>query len=182
MLGAFFTLDVPIFNGLAISLIFGILVSSVLTLVVIPLLYYVAYRRNPAALPLTLYRGPYRLGGQLCYRSNQRLANGGLTRRQDHQEVTEDLAEPGVPGHDQPAAVAGPGVDDNQAIRRASLERQRVQAHPQPCRPVMNDQDRSDRDGTRSQTRCARLRRRRGFPAGGTRRSYRHRIRDSPAQ
>ncbi len=49
MLGAFFILDDPIFNGLAISLIFGILVSTLLTLVVIPLLYYVAYRRKPAA-------------------------------------------------------------------------------------------------------------------------------------
>ncbi|HVH33176.1 MAG TPA: efflux RND transporter permease subunit, partial [Tahibacter sp.] len=38
--GAFFILDDPIFNGLAISLIFGILVATVLTLVVIPLLYY----------------------------------------------------------------------------------------------------------------------------------------------
>ena len=46
MLGAFFILDDPIFNGLAISLIFGILVSTVLTLVVIPLLYYVANRRR----------------------------------------------------------------------------------------------------------------------------------------
>ena len=42
MLGAFFILDDPIFNGLAISLIFGIFVSTVLTLVVIPLLYFVA--------------------------------------------------------------------------------------------------------------------------------------------
>ena len=40
MMGAFFILDDPIFNGLAVSLIFGILVSTVLTLVVIPLLYY----------------------------------------------------------------------------------------------------------------------------------------------
>ena len=40
MLGAFFILDDPIFNGLAISLIFGIFVSTLLTLVVIPLLYY----------------------------------------------------------------------------------------------------------------------------------------------
>jgi len=47
MLGAFFILDDPIFNGLAISLIFGILVSTVLTLVVIPVLYYAAYRRRP---------------------------------------------------------------------------------------------------------------------------------------
>jgi len=40
MMGAFFILDDPIFNGLAISLIFGILISTMLTLVVIPLLYY----------------------------------------------------------------------------------------------------------------------------------------------
>lgn len=46
MLGAFFILDDPIFNGLAISLIFGILVSTVLTLVVIPLLYFKAYRNK----------------------------------------------------------------------------------------------------------------------------------------
>jgi multidrug efflux pump subunit AcrB len=46
MLGALFILDDPIFNGLAISLIFGILVSTLLTLVVIPVLYYVTVRRN----------------------------------------------------------------------------------------------------------------------------------------
>ena len=46
MLGAFFILDDPIFNGLAISLIFGILVSTLLTLVVIPTLYYAAYRHQ----------------------------------------------------------------------------------------------------------------------------------------
>ncbi len=40
MLGAFFILDDPIFNGLAVTLIFGILVSTLLTLVVIPVLYY----------------------------------------------------------------------------------------------------------------------------------------------
>ena len=48
MLGAFFILDDPIFNGLAISLIFGIFVSTLLTLVVIPLLYFSAYRRQYA--------------------------------------------------------------------------------------------------------------------------------------
>jgi multidrug efflux pump subunit AcrB len=47
MLGAFFILDDPIFNGLAISLIFGILVSTVLTLVVIPVLYFAAYKGTP---------------------------------------------------------------------------------------------------------------------------------------
>jgi multidrug efflux pump subunit AcrB len=50
MAGAFFILDDPIFNGLAISLIFGILVSTVLTLLVIPLLYYAHQRyRNSTA-------------------------------------------------------------------------------------------------------------------------------------
>ena len=45
MSGAFFIIDDPIFNGLAIALIFGILVSTLLTLGVIPLLYY-SYRRS----------------------------------------------------------------------------------------------------------------------------------------
>jgi len=44
--GAFFILGDPIFNGLAISLIFGIFVSTLLTLVVIPILYYVAWRKR----------------------------------------------------------------------------------------------------------------------------------------
>jgi len=43
MAGAFFILDDPIFKGLAISLIFGLLISTLLTLIVIPIMYY-AYR------------------------------------------------------------------------------------------------------------------------------------------
>jgi len=50
MIGAFFILDDPIFNGLAISLIFGIFVSTLLTLVVIPVLYYALYRKRLEAL------------------------------------------------------------------------------------------------------------------------------------
>ncbi|WP_412481070.1 efflux RND transporter permease subunit [Azonexus sp. IMCC34839] len=46
MLGALFILDDPIFNGLALSLIFGILVSTLLTLVVIPVLYFSAFRKE----------------------------------------------------------------------------------------------------------------------------------------
>ncbi len=46
MLGALFILDDPIFNGLALALIFGILVSTLLTLVVIPVLYFAAYRKE----------------------------------------------------------------------------------------------------------------------------------------
>ncbi|HKB58572.1 MAG TPA: efflux RND transporter permease subunit [Gallionellaceae bacterium] len=48
MLGAFFILSDPIFQGLAIALIFGIFVSTLLTLVVIPVLYYAAlYKKYP---------------------------------------------------------------------------------------------------------------------------------------
>jgi len=48
IMGAFFILDDPIFNGLAIALIFGILISTLLTLVVIPVVYY-ALKSGPAA-------------------------------------------------------------------------------------------------------------------------------------
>jgi multidrug efflux pump subunit AcrB len=48
MLGALYILDDPIFNGLAISLLAGILVSTLLTLVVIPVLYYAASWRSEA--------------------------------------------------------------------------------------------------------------------------------------
>ena len=50
MLGAFFILDDPIFNGLAIALIFGILVSTILTLVVIPVMYYALMRGRVAQI------------------------------------------------------------------------------------------------------------------------------------
>jgi multidrug efflux pump subunit AcrB len=49
MAGAFFILDDPIFSGLAVSLIFGILVSTILTLVVIPVVYY-AYQYRASEL------------------------------------------------------------------------------------------------------------------------------------
>jgi multidrug efflux pump subunit AcrB len=46
MAGAFFILDDPIFSGLAVSLIFGLFVSTVLTLIVIPVVYFgVMYKR-----------------------------------------------------------------------------------------------------------------------------------------
>lgn len=47
MLGALFILDDPIFSGLAVALVFGILVSTLLTLVVIPVVYY-AYHYQQA--------------------------------------------------------------------------------------------------------------------------------------
>jgi multidrug efflux pump subunit AcrB len=53
MIGGFFIVDDPIFQGLAVSLIFGILISTILTLVVIPLLYFVWNRhRAPSAAVL----------------------------------------------------------------------------------------------------------------------------------
>ncbi len=49
--GALFILDDPIFNGLAVSLIFGILVSTLLTLVVIPVIYFAWCLRREARAP-----------------------------------------------------------------------------------------------------------------------------------
>ena len=49
MVGAFFIIDDPIFGGLAVSLIFGILVSTLLTLILIPLMYYM-YAKNRLAM------------------------------------------------------------------------------------------------------------------------------------
>jgi multidrug efflux pump subunit AcrB len=46
MIGAFFIIDDPIFSGLAVALIFGLFVSTLLTLVVIPVLYYAATYRK----------------------------------------------------------------------------------------------------------------------------------------
>jgi multidrug efflux pump subunit AcrB len=53
VLGAFFILDDPIFNGLAVSLIFGILISTLLTLVAIPVLYYALRVRQAPSQPAT---------------------------------------------------------------------------------------------------------------------------------
>ncbi len=50
MLGAVFILSDPIFTGLAVSLLFGIFVSTLLTLVVIPILYYVYLKRKEASV------------------------------------------------------------------------------------------------------------------------------------
>lgn len=53
MLGGFFILDDPIFGGLAVSLIFGLFVSTVLTIVVIPIVYYHYYWRDTESGPQT---------------------------------------------------------------------------------------------------------------------------------
>jgi multidrug efflux pump subunit AcrB len=44
--GGFVMVLDPIFQGLAVSLIFGVVVATALTLVVIPLLYYMHMRRR----------------------------------------------------------------------------------------------------------------------------------------
>jgi len=46
MAGAVFILDDPIFSGLAVSLLFGLFVSTLLTLVVIPVVYYAVMRKR----------------------------------------------------------------------------------------------------------------------------------------
>ncbi len=46
MMGGFFIIDDPIFGGLAVSLIFGLLVSTLLTLLVIPVVYYAYHYRK----------------------------------------------------------------------------------------------------------------------------------------
>ncbi|MDJ0740861.1 MAG: efflux RND transporter permease subunit [Gammaproteobacteria bacterium] len=51
MAGAFFILDDPIFSGLAVSLIFGLFVSTILTLVVIPVVYYGVMHKRMEAMP-----------------------------------------------------------------------------------------------------------------------------------
>ena len=48
MMGGFFIVDDPIFGGLAVSLIFGLFVSTALTLLVIPVVYY-AYQWKKVA-------------------------------------------------------------------------------------------------------------------------------------
>jgi multidrug efflux pump subunit AcrB len=50
VLGALFILGDPIFRGLAIALIFGLLVSTILTLMVVPVLYYALMRNRPGKL------------------------------------------------------------------------------------------------------------------------------------
>jgi multidrug efflux pump subunit AcrB len=49
MFGAFFILDDPIFSGLAVSLISGIFISTLLTLIVIPVVYFALAQRRLAA-------------------------------------------------------------------------------------------------------------------------------------
>ncbi len=52
VIGATFILDDPIFSGLAVSLIFGIAVSTLLTLFVIPVVYYAAmYKKLETQVP-----------------------------------------------------------------------------------------------------------------------------------
>lgn len=51
MAGAFFILDDPIFSGLAVSLIFGIFVSTLLTLIVIPVVYYGVMHKRIDKIP-----------------------------------------------------------------------------------------------------------------------------------
>jgi len=67
MLGALFILDDPIFSGLAISLIFGIFVSTVLTLAIIPILYYaVRWKKIEQGGDEACVRGCEQGGAEAC--------------------------------------------------------------------------------------------------------------------
>jgi multidrug efflux pump subunit AcrB len=46
VIGAVIILFDPIFQGLAISLVFGAIVSTLLTLIVVPLVYYATEKKN----------------------------------------------------------------------------------------------------------------------------------------
>jgi multidrug efflux pump subunit AcrB len=46
VIGAIIILFDPIFQGLAISLVFGAIVSTVLTLLVVPIIYYITERKK----------------------------------------------------------------------------------------------------------------------------------------
>jgi predicted RND superfamily exporter protein len=100
MLGAFFILDDPIFNGLAISLIFGILVSTVLTLVVIPLLYYGFAKVDTDASPqASRAHGIRSIPTLVLFQGGQELARrSGATSAGDLvQWVQARLADPANP-------------------------------------------------------------------------------------
>ena len=63
MLGTLFILDDPIVNGLAIALIFGILISTLLTPRVIPVPYYATALRQHGGRCRIQTSGPGRLCG-----------------------------------------------------------------------------------------------------------------------
>jgi multidrug efflux pump subunit AcrB len=46
VIGASIILLDPLFQGLAISLVFGAIISTILTLIVVPLIYYVTERKK----------------------------------------------------------------------------------------------------------------------------------------
>ncbi len=76
MIGALFIIDDPIFNGLAISLIFGILVSTALTLLLIPLLYYGFIRRCHERGDASDDAKPARANGRVAFSSAAPAAGG----------------------------------------------------------------------------------------------------------
>ena len=51
VIGASIILFDPIFQGLAISLVFGAIVSTILTLFVVPLIYYITERKKWESSP-----------------------------------------------------------------------------------------------------------------------------------
>ncbi len=120
MIGALFILDDPIFNGLAISLIFGILVSTLLTLVVIPLLYYSLMSRPGVAIAADepgAQRQKGHLGGPSRFTRSggwgagsasfhqREVAPIGLAHVADDQLLNDEVEQPSLPRVPALAAV-----------------------------------------------------------------------------
>jgi len=104
--------------------------------------------------------------GQLVDRAAYGLTKPALAGSGDRHDVADHLADPAVLGNDLAALIDGTGVDDDQPVRRAALQRQGVQALAQPRRPVMDDEHPRDIDRPISRTHHTRLAGR-GVFAGG---------------
>ena len=86
----------PVFNGVAIPLIFGIPVFTVLTLVVIPRLYFVAYRNRLGALGAPVLPGVFNRAA--WWAPYKQMAPHFVTAAQQMPEVRFAKADSGVIG------------------------------------------------------------------------------------
>ena len=104
MAGALFILDDPIFNGLAIALVSGILVSTLLTLVVIPVLYYALNRRSRAPSLPALQPAPP--ADPPLHAAQQRVDREADDADGDHAAHHDRRADVGLPLDQQVADAA----------------------------------------------------------------------------
>jgi hypothetical protein len=110
MAGALFILDDPIFSGLAVSLLFGLFVSTLLTLVVIPVVYYgsadaagtsmaePSSKREVRASLFVIVEPPGVMGLLAVCHREQTAAAISRSRRRSRQAIIR----PGVPDVEDP--------------------------------------------------------------------------------